>query len=498
MQALFELDMVPGHDVNEKRVYLEDQFALADTNGDGVVDFAEFVAFYTMALHDSRKSDHVQERRAKTKKAREERQARAVKYVNEDSIFAACAAGVLKPLSAKWLLDRAGYAPTTKERRGVSKTTWALSEGATVTPLPPRQVLETESPQAFMTVQVLKDVQGAFLQVRDDAGASESSGVCAVPVVLTSFCWETEEHADPSGAILSKIATNLARQLPAYQAWGYSDIGVYIDWACMFQSTPSGYFKRTVEQEKIYAHCMREIMIWYGHKMTTVYLINDQALDPGPMQRGWHFFINCLMMLFKDTAPTKPWKVTAGQLVPFWSKCIDLASDDIQHDPMGVNPQAGAIKRNAPLSAPHFVEQLRSKSFPDATKAKDSDLLGHLYRAAIEDGFNSLEHLSYGKLGWSDDEVAELASCLHEVSMPHVVDLDLSWNDMRTGSGLDAIGFAISIGALHSLQRLNLINCTAIKTLPEAIGELLELQIILVSPTCHAMLILHVVLITLR
>ena len=33
MQALFELDMVPGHDVHEKRMYLEDQFAIADTNG---------------------------------------------------------------------------------------------------------------------------------------------------------------------------------------------------------------------------------------------------------------------------------------------------------------------------------------------------------------------------------------------------------------------------------------------------------------------------------
>ena len=60
--------------------------------------------------------------------------------------------------------------------------------------------------------------------------------------------------------------------------------------------------------------------------------------------------------------------------------------------------------------------------------------------------------------------------------MPHATELDLSWNDMRTGAGLEAIGFAISTGALHSLQRLNLVNCTAIKTLPESIGELLELQ----------------------
>lgn len=94
VQALFELDMVPGHDAHEKRVYLEDQFAVADTNGDGVVDFAEFIAFYTTAMHDSRKSDLVHERRRKTKRAREQREARALKYVQPDCFYrcATCSA----------------------------------------------------------------------------------------------------------------------------------------------------------------------------------------------------------------------------------------------------------------------------------------------------------------------------------------------------------------------------------------------------------------------
>ena len=40
-------------DIGEKREYLEEQFCAADTNGDGVVDFAEFVAYYAMARHAS-------------------------------------------------------------------------------------------------------------------------------------------------------------------------------------------------------------------------------------------------------------------------------------------------------------------------------------------------------------------------------------------------------------------------------------------------------------
>jgi hypothetical protein len=65
--------------------------------------------------------------------------------------------------------------------------------------------------------------------------------------------------------------------------------------------------------------------------------------------------------------------------------------------------------------------------------------------------------------------------------MPQVLELDLSWNDMRTGKGLEMLGTALACGSLSSLQKLNLINCTAIKTLPEAIGELLELQVTLAS-----------------
>ena len=107
-QALFELDMVPGHDQNAKRIYLEEQFQVADTNGDGVVDFPEFVAFYTMVLHDSRKSDLVFERRRKNKKAREQRASRALLYVQPDSVMDAVEARALMLLSAKWLLARAG------------------------------------------------------------------------------------------------------------------------------------------------------------------------------------------------------------------------------------------------------------------------------------------------------------------------------------------------------------------------------------------------------
>jgi Ca2+-binding EF-hand superfamily protein len=41
--ALLDLDLVPGMALGEKREYLEEQFAAADTNGDGIVDFESFM-----------------------------------------------------------------------------------------------------------------------------------------------------------------------------------------------------------------------------------------------------------------------------------------------------------------------------------------------------------------------------------------------------------------------------------------------------------------------
>jgi len=477
VQALFELDMVPGHDAHEKRVYLEDQFAIADTNGDGVVDFAEFIAFYTTALHDSRKSELVHERRRKTKIAREKRRERALKYVQAQALEEAIKAKQLAPLSAKWLLARAGYKGTDVERRGVTKTKWAKT--GEPTPLPPRQVLEKEDPAAYLTAEVFQAGLAAFAELCE-ANSAGSAGIEAVPIILASHVWETEEHADPAGVVLGRVAANLARQMQTYQAWGFDDVGVFLDWPCLYQSVPSGAFTRTPEQEKHMALARQELPIWIAHKMTTVYHLPDQQVTPPPAEHGWLFFTTSLCALFKDSPPTKPFKVKHDQLVPFWAKIVDLSDEDVANDTSGINPQAGTPKRRPPLSAPHFIEQLKPKWF-SAADERERTTLEHNYRFAIEDGFNSLERLSYGKLNWTDDDVAELASCFQEVSMPHVTELDLSWNDMRDGKGLEAIGFAISIGALHSLQRLNLINCTAIKTLPESIGELLELQVILLD-----------------
>ena len=468
--------MVPGHDAYEKRVYLEEQFVIADTNGDGVVDFAEFVAFYTAVLHDSRKSDVVFERRRKNKRAREERSRRAVAYTQPEQLIVAVKKGELALLSAAWLLERAGYDRKEVEKRGAKKVTWSKSERAP-TPLVARQTLEAESPDAFFKAEAMEEQYAQYRKVCEEGGkAFEVSAVSALPVVLASFVWESAEHADPKGDILSKICFNLARQMPTFAAWGFDDVGVFIDWSCMYQSVPSAGLTRNAQQEGLYNAARKHLQIYFSHRMTTVYVLDDQE---SRKTSGWAFFEECLCALFKESPPAKPYSVRNGALVPFWAKVVKLSDATLQDDITGANPQAGMAERRPPLSAPHFISKL--KTVEPSMDEKTRDLLIHLYREAIEDGFNSLERLVYSRLSWTDDDVAELASALEEVPCPNVIELDLSWNDMRQGTGLEAIGKAIGLGALHGLQKLNLINCTAIKTLPGTLEELLELNTILLD-----------------
>ena len=70
--------------------------------------------------------------------------------------------------------------------------------------------------------------------------------------------------------------------------------------------------------------------------------------------------------------------------MPFWSKYVRLSDEEVLNDTTGVNPQAGTPKRKPPLSAPHFLDQLRTKWFADEKKPRtepgDRDLIIHLYR----------------------------------------------------------------------------------------------------------------------
>ena len=56
-----------------------------------------------------------------------------------------------------------------------------------------------------------------------------------------------------------------------------------------------------------------------------------------------------------------------------------------------------------------------------------------------------------------------------------VREVDFSANDM-TAKGLECFGNAVAAGALHSLESLNLCDCSGLLTLPDALAQLHMLQ----------------------
>ena len=146
-KALIDLDLVPGLTVAERRDYLEEQYCVADTNGDGVVDFSEFVAFFANSRAASHNDAKLARQRVHAALQRERRLHRQRAYSDPATIFVAAREGDLALLSGRWLLQRAGYIETMRKRRAGSMSRWALPEdssgsmsgSAQVNPLPPRQ-----------------------------------------------------------------------------------------------------------------------------------------------------------------------------------------------------------------------------------------------------------------------------------------------------------------------------------------------------------------------
>ena len=93
-------------------------------------------------------------------------------------------------------------------------------------------------------------------------GAEEQdNAVEALPVVVSSHCWfdPGQQQADSDKSYtLAAIAKELAggwdhlsptHGLPLFRAWGFDDVGVFVDWASLYQDH-GGATKRTATASK--------------------------------------------------------------------------------------------------------------------------------------------------------------------------------------------------------------------------------------------------------
>jgi Ca2+-binding EF-hand superfamily protein len=462
-QVLLELGVVLGDTKAEKEAFLEREFAAADADGGGTVDFEEFVAFYTSTKKKARSSGMKHEK-AVAAARRDQRKLATTSFLEADGLMALLRAGDVRLLSAKWVLKRAGFEPQVVERQGRTFTKWTTAKRDPV-PLLPRQLLEQQSPEAFLSPDDLDGLLASFRAVLAKTKGAEKDGVDAAPVVVVSHCWAEREQPDPLGTTLRTFAAELGRQMPTYAAWGYEDIGVFFDWSCCFQDTVD--VVRTPAQAASFGRALEAMPMLYAHKQTTVLLIADQKVEPPRAGRGWPFYEECLTKLFKEAPPPKRYRLPEAGPTHIWPKVLRVGGE--------LTSDGAAFKAQGPPVAPtQFLSAMASKVF---TRDADRDAVLSDYRKTIEHGFSGLDRLKLSRRGWSDADLEQFAISIKEVECPMVVEVDLSANDM-TAKGLEALGNAIAAGALHSLVSLNLSDCSGLLTLPDTLGQLHMLQVL--------------------
>ena len=198
----------------------------------------------------------------------EEKQAAAAQYTEPAALLTALRDGDVLLLSARWLMARAGYEEVEVEEICglVVVKKWLSRREAQ--PLPCRQQIEAEHAEAILPANELERLHAQL--TRTETFSRESPD--ALPIVSVSHCWEGREEPDPEARTLRTVAKALAGEwsfdipmsgLPCYARWGLKDVGVFFDFASLYQNKPQ---PRTAEQDAAFKRALGGMSMWYALK----------------------------------------------------------------------------------------------------------------------------------------------------------------------------------------------------------------------------------------
>ena len=309
-----------------------------------------------------------------------------------------------------------------------------------------------------------------------------------LPILAISYCWLEAAHPDRQGKQIEMLSMRLRRRLykgrslvSAFKAYGFREVGVFIDWASLCLKDPalwkqgmSGedllcYENSRHSSEKVaFDRALQGTMdLWYGHVGTTVALLTEFPDGCGGSRayetRGWTSFERCCAELGKSLQlRTATWKLV-----------IDLSDAH------------GGAERRLPTTPERMVDLLSNKVF---TNGADLPRVLELYERVATAILGGVKKLNFTNLHMSlKDEwrsPSRLASALQycesleELSMlccklddvgvsammepllagalPQLKRLDLAVNRI-TALGLKALGEALSGGVAAQLQFLSLV-----------------------------------------
>ena len=342
----------------------------------------------------------------------------------------------------------------------------------------------------------------------------------------TRSCWLEPRHPDCDGEQLRLLCTRLKTLFPSLgvlrrsgllgvcQAYGFRDMGVFFDWASLFQKDPKLWTeaeltaeeKRTEDQRRAaerYRDSRTEAQaqatkfaldhtmdLWYAHSKTTVVLLTElpkklpKSFDAIRTyeSRGWTTFERCSAELGKTFTLQQ-----AG-----WPLVIDLMSPDcLPHQPDCLPHQAGwplvidlgkqrAALRRLPTTPERMEELFKERSFTNgADRAQVLALYEKTARAVLgcvkelsffgipfdpKDPWRSperlgqalnfcvnLKRLDLNFTGLTDEHLASISGVLSSGALPQLEQLFLGFN--RLGPrGVEALGSALVRGVAPGLK----------------------------------------------
>ena len=182
----------------------------------------------------------------------------------------------VKLLSSKWIKERAAKlkaATTDDERRKLR--------------LPRRQDLERDEPEAFMSVERLKELP------------RKHGGVERLQAAASSYCWLTPAHPDPLGEQLVSLAEAIEKaETEGFETFP-SEAAIFVDFGSLCQKDPEMWVpccggptykppeartaeeaaaadayeaSRNGEEREAFGVALSSMQIWYVHPMLTAFL----------------------------------------------------------------------------------------------------------------------------------------------------------------------------------------------------------------------------------
>jgi len=358
----------------------------------------------------------------------------ASRYRTPDAVWDALEGGALvqagdvRLLRLTWLMDLAN--PTTTVHQAYGGV------------LPRRQDLPEE---AFMSVEELKGMERSGGRGTDKSKMNQEIGLLSsgniltgiyrilasitakknnvdglLPIIAVSYCWLDIWHPDAEGEQLKLLIKRLGELnggrglLAACRAYGYADMGVFLDWGSLYQKDPKLWKawmndvrllkqsdeelaasrtegKRLVAERAAYDNSRDELQkaafgrglkhtmdLWYGHSGTTVVLLTmlphklPKGFDTSRTydSRGWTTFERCSAELAKSF----------NLQMAKWGLVID------------VSDKAGRAQRRLPTTPKCMATLLEKRNF---TNGADKQAVLELYDKVATAVLCGVEKLDY-------------------------------------------------------------------------------------------------------